>query len=213
MKRTFTTLLFFIASLAAFSQNYHLLNSGQTAYYQLDNSYYPNFSIICDDCYFGASVDSFEMIGNDKIVYHKNAVRYVNSYPGPCFEVADTSWLGLKTIIKPNGDYLFFSTVGDTILVKSQANLGDTWRFLTLSSGNYVEATISSIQQKSIYGVLDNVKRLSFTLFNSNGTVIPLISYLEMEFSENYGMIKEKKKMFIKHYLICLDRYSFLYTP
>ena len=190
MKKTFTLFLFFFCSLTVFSQNYQLLNDGQTAYYQLDNSFYTNYSIVCDDCYFGASTDSFAMVGNDKIVYHKNALRHINPYISNCFEIADTSWLGLKTVIKPNGDYLFFSTNNDTALVKSQANLGDTWRFFTMSSGYYVEATVSSIQIKSIYGVSDHVKILSFILFDNTGSAIPIPTYLEMEISENYGLIK-----------------------
>ena len=189
----FLLLFFVLITSYSFGQNYQIFNDNQVGYYkyQIPNSalfYYPADSII----YFSASGDSSIMQGNDKIIYHSNVVREIYYTPSNCLLIRDSSLFGNQTIQKNNGDYLFLTQNSDTLLLKTQATIGTIWELGRLENGTLsVKAKVINVQPKSIFNVIDNVKTISLTVKNTSGTTVNHpINSLQIELSENYGILK-----------------------
>jgi hypothetical protein len=189
----FLLLFFTLITVSSFGQNYKVFNDSESGYYEYETneglwSVYP----MGDEIYFSASADSSVMVGNDKIIYHRNVIRGVYHSLSNCLLARDSSLFGNQTIEKSNGDYLFFTINNDTVLVKSQASVGTTWQFGKLENNTLiVEANVLSIQSKPIFNVVDNVKMISLTVKDNLGnTVSHSLNNETIELSENYGILK-----------------------
>ncbi len=103
----------------------------------------------------------------------------------------DTSWIGARIIIHPNGDNLFFTEAFDSVIIKTLANLNDTWALFRFSNGNFYEATVTSFALDSVLGIPDSVKEVSLQLRDS--LYNPLASILNgnrFAFSKTFGLIR-----------------------
>lgn len=193
MKNIFA-LVFTVFSFYAFGQNfaYFPLNGDQSIY-KFQNSY--GFTSECTDCVFGYQVNSQAVINGDTIIYHGKVFKGTQSIIGtnePCLTILDTSWLGVKTIIKTNGDYLFFNKDMDTILLKPYAMANETWKAYDLGNGNHIEGQIVTTNIKSFLGIQDEVKHIRFRAKDSQGNEITAHPFhlWTMQVSKNYGVKK-----------------------
>src|SRR5690606_34543387 len=77
----------------------------------------------------GMRIDSIVVEGSDLVYYPFRSCRgNINSL----FPVLDTnggSWLGKRVVLKADGSTLFDNLWGDTVVIKSQANVGESWIF------------------------------------------------------------------------------------
>jgi len=117
----------------------------------------------------GMRMDSVGVEGNDSVLINYLTLRY-KTYG--VFEAYAPSWLGAKTIIKPNGDNLFFNEGLDTILIKSQAQLLDTWSLFTLDSTSYLEGRIVGIGTNEVLDSLVEIKVIEIQGKNFSGIAI-----------------------------------------
>jgi hypothetical protein len=66
----------------------------------------------------------------------------------------------------------FFNTASDTILLRSNASVNDTWLLMKLQNKSFIEATVDSIVQMTVAGITDSVKCISFIAKDSLGNMI-----------------------------------------
>lgn len=160
MKKFILTLLF-IAPVLLFAQNYtNICSQGPAFYKKLNTNSLKAFKYT-----------SYSLPGSgDTIFYTFATIRDTSS---SCRDTTKGSILGRK-IYRQSSSYMFyfFNKNNDTIYVNAKALLNDTWRFVKLTLGTYLEAKVISIAPDSVMGVLDDVMTIQFQAKRNNGTLI-----------------------------------------
>lgn len=160
-------LIVFLSPVQLKSQNYQAVNSGYTRYYQNSN---PDLA----DNILPVKIDSaVRLVSGDSLFYFYRIIRdtTLGSFGTCAIDTAFPCWAGPRAIQKANGDNLFFTIEGDTILFKTQASLGENWVFLK-KAGYYFEASLDSIVYSPVSGINDSVKVISLQAYNNSGNAI-----------------------------------------
>ncbi|MCX6286149.1 MAG: T9SS type A sorting domain-containing protein [Bacteroidetes bacterium] len=124
--------------------------------------------------------------GEDTVYISYPTIREILPY---C-DTAGGSLLGRKILKKSNGDFLFFNRTNDTILIKSGAGIGVSWRFIKLSDTSYAEANVSSIIYDSVTGVHDSVKIIVLNAFNlAHNPISSLLNNVQIRLSKTFGLV------------------------
>lgn len=177
-------LILFLVSAHAFSQNWQTVVSNRQAFFK--------FNIWSVEYLRSATVDSIEVNGNDSLFFfNRNVVQDVSDVVGGCMEFPDSSFLGYGLIIKPNGDNTFLTGSLDSVMLRTQAALNNTWRVMNLGSGTYMEGKIDSIISESFLGITDSVKYIGFLCRDSLNNIVPHpINYQQIKLSKNNGLLQ-----------------------
>ena len=148
--------LIFILSFSGglFAQNYQTVKSNQIHFFGTTDTSYV----------LATRTDSVLMSGSDSVFYSFSTLRPYES----CAYKGGAPWYGKNVIIKQNGDNCFFNKDLDTITIKTQAALNDTFLVYTYPNGNCVKGWVSSIYLDSYLGVVDSIKDIS--LFSNDST-------------------------------------------
>ncbi|MCK9399190.1 MAG: T9SS type A sorting domain-containing protein [Bacteroidales bacterium] len=104
---------------------------------------------------------------------HQAIFRYFYDEYDWCFQPDGPSWMGLKLLVKPNGDNLLYGLcddsgwpyhIIDTLLVKTSAMPGDSWCFIDIGVifGSDTMATVTRYDTMSFMGFTDSVKVIDF---------------------------------------------------
>jgi hypothetical protein len=89
-------------------------------------------------------------------------------------------------VIKSNGDKLFFNKDNDTIFLKTQAALNDTFTIYTYPNGEWIKGSVSSISEEIVLGQMDSVKTISLFTNASNYA----INFQQFQLSKNHGLVE-----------------------
>ena len=143
----------------------------------------------------GMRIDSVRISGTDTIYYPFHTLRgkcYIPNISGhPASGILDSnggSWLGKKVMQKANGDFLFDNIWNDTLVIKTQAKLGDSWTLYSDTSTRFYQATVSSLDTMTILGVADSVKTISITAYNGSSIdATNPINKFKIILSKNHG--------------------------
>lgn len=187
MKTVLAILLVIGTFNTSFAQNYQLIYPSQEKHFSYrDNSNTSNDTIIQS-----IRIDSMATLGND-LYYHNHQILSQTSYSGTCqLTIHDSSWIGHQIIVKPNGDHLFFNKDRDSILIKTTANVNDTWVLYTFPNNDYIEANLISINDYNLLGITDSVKTIVLQAKdNTNNNINHPFNNKEISFSKNYGLVK-----------------------
>ncbi len=176
MKILYIIIISLYFSAISFSQNYLTIKPDAIAcYYGIDN-----------ESIFPIRIDSIKTHG-DSIDYYSfcmirpipNSIYYTEKGP---------SWIGKKMVDCGNGINLFFNYENDTIFIKTNALLNESWRMYTYSNGDYLTATVSDIIPENFIGITDSVKTITLLLRNSLGVSLPgIINTYQYKLSKHYG--------------------------
>lgn len=150
--------LLLLLSMAASAQSYNCVSEYDIRYFTNDNHYLRAIRI-----------DSVKDNNGTKILYpfktargyfwRKNILK-----PGG-------SWLGNEIRISADGVHLFSNYYSDTIVIKSTANLNDSWIFYDDTSAIYYTATVTAIDTMNVLGVIDSVKVITLSANDASGSV------------------------------------------
>lgn len=158
MKRLFI-LVFLLAPLFTIAQNYQCVSPNTIRYFT--NSVH-NLR--------GIRIDSTKQINSNTVLYpYKTARGIIGNMKHTLHPMG--SWLGETITIQPDGTHMFDTYWGDTVIVRSQAQLNDSWIFIDDTSSIYYEATVSSIDTLTVLGSIDSVKTITLTAKDANGIV------------------------------------------
>jgi len=79
----------------------------------------------------------------------------------------------------------------DTIIIKTQAALDETWKFISLPQNSYIEAKVISINSELVLGITDLVKTVSLQAKNSVGNnIVYYLNDQTIKISQHYGLTK-----------------------
>lgn len=191
-----TILLVFSILLAfpVFGQNYRTISTGSEVYFDFKDANSSISRVIL--------TDSFQILNNDTIIYHKFNQEFeigydtiynpmFQTYDIACFSTNDTGFLSYKTILQDDGTDIFFNRFHDSIFIQTQANLNDSWIFYQNSNGSYFEASVSSIVNDNFLGLTDSIKTITLQAKDSSGNNIASpYDTLNIRISKNYGLIE-----------------------
>lgn len=171
MKRINLYIIFYLFSSISSSllaQNYRTLPLNVKEHYYKDSLGYV----------FPIEPDSVKFINGDTVYFHFKSIRQIpttaTGYYNQLYNLNGDSWAGKKTIIKSNGDNIWFANQRDSILIKPKAKINEAW----LVSGKYqLYGTVVGISIQTFCGISDSVKTLK-------------IGKYKFELSKNYGLIE-----------------------
>ena len=96
----------------------------------------------------------------------------VNQIEPNCIEIEGPAWTGDHIHKSFDGNTLFFNYEGDTILLKPNSSINDTWKFMKWNNSGYVNARLDSIIYARISGIQDSIKCFSLHVYDSTGMEI-----------------------------------------
>ena len=106
-----------------------------------------------------------------------------------CYDTVTGSVLGNRVIRRVNGSFVFFNRTGDSIYLKPDAALQQSWRMMTLPNQAYLQATVTAISNDTVCGLPDQVKVITLQAKNAaNQNIQHLFNNRTIELSQNYGI-------------------------
>ncbi len=176
MKKLFI-LLFFLSGIILNGQNYQNIctpgitlfkgSSGNIKAYRQDSVYLPG--------------------NNDTIFISYRTIRpfLVNG----CYDTTNGSVLGRRIYKKHDGTFFFFNWKQDTLTIKTQAAMNDTWKFCDLPERSRIDAQVTNIYNDTVLGLPDEVKVLTFQARDLNGNNIShYLNQKTITLSQHYGI-------------------------
>lgn len=157
------------------SSGYQTLYSQRTAYY---NDAETNITETL-------KVDSCAFI-NDSIMYPARTVQLVGD---ECYDPCGAGWAGKKVVFS-NGWNYFFNDKNDTIKIKTDAVLNESWTLFQRTDIK-ISATVTKWDTTLVLGVADSVKTITLHVFD--GAMNPIAHELEnatIKISKSYGLVK-----------------------
>ena len=181
MKAKLIFLFFTVFCLNAHAQNWSTAWAGGVQYYLQGNNV------------FSCKVTKIDTVGG-KLRYYFSPLWFTNHKPGVqpwCSILNHTSKVGQYMLTSLNGDEQFINIFGDTLLIKTQAELNDEWIFYTYPNGAVVKAKVMRKDWAPVVDIQDSVKWIELNYFDSAG-VFSTKEYnsLQVAISKNHGWIK-----------------------
>lgn len=108
-----------------------------------------------------------------------------------CYIPFDGSWIGKKVIIGNNGYDIFLNMNDDSVKIKRNAELNESWVAFQLPGIKTVIAEIVKKDTLTFLGLTDSVKTIRFEVFD--GAMNPLahpIDSMSLLLSKHYGLVR-----------------------
>ncbi|OIQ36053.1 MAG: hypothetical protein BM555_03500 [Crocinitomix sp. MedPE-SWsnd] len=166
-----------LLSSAVFAQDYQTIKSNSI----------PFFITTGGDYFLANRIDQVQSIGTDSTFYPFQSIRENDSLNSgdPCKYYLGHSWMGEKIEIHPNGENVFYNKDNESITIQTLAALSDTFNVYTYQNGDWIDGTVSSILEVTIFGEIDTIKTID--LFSN----APLnLTDPRFVISKNHGIIE-----------------------
>jgi len=178
MKTVLQTLILVLITLSLSSQNYFSIKANAISYFTYSSSTGILPIRIDSTISRGDSTDYYSFY-----VFTKSSISPYHYFTNK------TSWIGKKLIDCGNGTNIFIKENNDSIFIKTNALLNESWKMYKYANGNFILATISNTYNDTItLGLTDSVKVISLQLKSSDSSNLssPLNSKTFV-LSKNYG--------------------------
>jgi hypothetical protein len=174
----FTLILFCAGNSSA--QNYSIISPEYKTWFNNAKGYLK-----------GMRIDSVHVGATEKVHYpfHTARLRAENAF------YADTlggSWLG-KTIIEnmDGSGTSILNKWGDTVFIKNDAVLNESWVLYHDTSAVFIKATVVSVDTMSMANISDSVKIIRLTVMNGNTEQVgDSLNNLELILSKEHGFFQ-----------------------
>lgn len=176
MKKLFLIIPFFcLWTISVSAQNYKCFPKDSGIYWFTNIDHYLR----------GIRIDSILASGADTLYFPYHTDRYdpVSGY----FDTAGASWIGKKIIQKTDGTFLFGNAYNDTVIIKTQAQLGDSWEFYNDSGKTNYIATVTSLDTMTILGSLDSIKKITIKAYRYGLDSNDLVNNFSFILSKDHG--------------------------
>lgn len=139
----------------------------------------------------GMRIDSVKYENGNTLFFPFRTARLTNCSWGPIADTLGGSWWGKTLVQTPTGSTWMQNKWGDTITIRNDANLNDSWVFYRDSTTVYYEAQIVAWDTMTFLGLTDSVKRIRITAKDGSSVITsnPL-NDLELVISKQHGWIQ-----------------------
>ena len=181
MKKALLSFLVLFCCVVADAQNFNCFSTGVVRYFTNSNGYLR-----------GMRIDSVRGSGSDTIYYPYHSPR--GTYGCDNRGALDSnggSWLGGKVIKEPDGTFLFDNMWQDTVVVKTQALVGDSWIFFDDTTHISYRATMVAFDTMTVLGSIDSVKKITIEA-DSAGVVNTMdpVNNFQIILSKHFGFVQ-----------------------
>ena len=180
----FISNFFFTSNISG--QDYQLFFSNRFYIYEFDLSGISHFAVFkAENKIFvsGDTIFSNYASGNDDFLYGVPANSTVY--------YSDTTWSGYKCVIKQNGENVLLNRYSDSLFFLPSASVGTSWMFCQFSNGSKYMATVSTVTNDTVFGIIDSVKRISILKYDSIGNpMADSLNNFQFHLSKSYGLLK-----------------------
>jgi hypothetical protein len=140
----------------------------------------------------GMRIDSVRFTNDQKIYYPFRTAR-VPAHDQSVF--ADTlggSWLGKIIMENLDGSTTFIPNMwGDTIVIKNNAQLNESWTFYHDSSSIYIKASVVAEDTITVADVLDSIKKIRLTVMDGSSELFnDSLNNLEIIITKEHGFLQ-----------------------
>jgi hypothetical protein len=182
MKKLLLFLYILFQFVIGHAQNYQCLQSGVKHYFTNSNGYLR-----------GIRIDSVKTMGGSVVYYpfHTPRGNYHTSGGPVALDSNGGSWLGKRVLQLSDGTFIFDSYWNDSVIIKTQAGVGDSWIFYQDTGSVYYRASLISIDTQTKAGVFDTVKTIQINAYNGTALVpSDPVNGLEIILSKNHGFFQ-----------------------
>lgn len=146
--------------------------------------------------YFADAYNDIKCIRIDSVSWHADSIYYPFSnidlvdYYG-CYTPYGPSWIGRKVIVREDGYNLFFNRNKDTIKLKTNAILHESWTAFQKAGSEIIRAEVSATDTLSFLGLTDSVKTIEFQVYDAS--MVPIdhaLNEMTILLSKNFGFIR-----------------------
>lgn len=182
MRKILFFITFLLSSLYSVSQNWTTAYNQGVQYFR-DHSMFMSFHVVNHD-----TVGQFSRFTFDAVLF-KN---YWNKQQEYCSIYNHTSRIGQYLLVDGSGDERIVNVFNDTMLIKTLGHLNEEWVFYKYSNGATVKARVIHVDITNVVGVMDSVKHIQITYFDSTGAAAykPFNGF-SFIISKNYGWVKK----------------------
>lgn len=173
----------------AIAQNYKGVVSTDTTYY-LSAGDDINEGYGVTDLLRAIWVVDKSQIGADSLFTFFHSIRpyYPITYIG-CLDTIGPSWMGPKMIRKSTGDELYYNFRNDEITISTNAQINDTWKITTDTTGIEYWGTVTSITADTLDGQLDSIKQISLQAFQGSTPINHDYNTRKIRLSKEHGFV------------------------
>lgn len=169
-------ILFLIHSSTLMAQNYQPIQSGRISYFIAQDG-----NVKC------VKIDSVEF-KTDSILH---PVANIQQKEWNCITPFGASWIGKKVIIKSNGITVFLNKDSDSVKIKTNANINETWTAYLFPDSSMVIATVMNFDTLGFLGLVDSAKTIGFKVFDKKMNPLNhILNSMSIILSKNYGFVK-----------------------
>lgn len=185
--RTTSLFLFLFTCIGISAQNYKSIHTAGESHFTRN---------ISNDAYlFSIKTDSSAVLGNDTMWYNYRQILLLPTnvnfflFDGMC--LGRDSWIGRKVLIRENGMNVFFTQSGDSVRIKTNAVLNESWNMFKYSTSTFFQATVVNTYEGEVLGEMDSIKEIKILLVNNLDQVLTH-SYNNkiILLSKNHGLIQ-----------------------
>ncbi|MBX2907264.1 MAG: T9SS type A sorting domain-containing protein [Taibaiella sp.] len=185
-----------LLSSISHAQDYRCIIPGEKAYFTNADQYLR-----------GIRIDSTHTYPDSTIYYpfHSQRGPYLGAASGifPT-ETNGGCWIGKTVRRYSDGVYAFENIWRDSVTVKTQVNIGDSWILYSDTSHIYYKATVVTKAPEDVLGISDTVIRLQIQTFHSDTGYIPSdpANALTIAISKNFGLVEAFDFYLFPHRLV-----------
>ena len=153
MKSLLLSAILITAAFSSLAQNWLCVSPGVKQYFINGVNYLR-----------GIRIDSVKTINGNTVLY-PFACERGGALGG---NTKNGSWLGHTITVLPDGTHYFDNYWGDTVILKPQAQLNDSWVMYNDASDIYYTATITSVATDYVLGNPDSVKTITIKAYQQS---------------------------------------------
>lgn len=186
MKKTFALLSFLILSIGINAQNYRMLNANSE--YFFFNSVSPaNVNYV-----YGLKCDSVNSISGDSVFYPYRTLASIAPITDPCnMDAAYPIWAGTTIKINNNNRHHWKTSLGDSVIISSLTNPGDTQQIYLFPNGDRVVGIHNANAQMSFANLTDSVRKYTLQVLTPLNVIVPgYWNGKEIIISKNNGVVQ-----------------------
>ncbi len=122
-------------------------------------------------------------------VFHP--VSNIQEKSNDCVTPYGASWIGNKVIIQSNGLSVFLNKESDSVKLKTNAILYESWTAYQFPDSSTVVATVINHDTLSFLGLVDSTKTIGFKVFDKKMNPLShMLNAMSIIISKNYGLVK-----------------------
>lgn len=203
MKNTFFLALIVLMTISAHAQNYDFIQPTTKHYFRNSESYIR-----------GIRIDSVRTYP-DSVVYHPFRTLRSNYISMTPFDTTGGCWIGKKITRLSDGTHYFETFRKNRLILRSQANIGDSWICYEDTTRVFYKAYLSGQSTREIYGIADSVKVYTFKAFDRDTGFIPYdpANFSSITVSKTFGLYDAFDiYLFPQKYFVSATYYDFYYN-